>query len=498
MPRSASSPTAVRRIVIVVGLAASAFAAAQPFEAVYGGATSSETAGRRVVPVRFCAGEGFITVGTSTPASGTSDAYLVRTDDHGFVLWERTYDIGRVGAADTGESVTELYSSLGFVVAGTTDVAIDKDIFLLKVGCDGAVQWTRTYGSVEGWDEVASDVVEARRGDPRYGTAAGDLLVAGTVTDPAVGSGDAVLFRTAVNGTLRWNRRYDAGGLAQTLYALTEAQPSGSTSAGDVVATGVHVGAGGPTGLALRVSGNSGLLANSTHCAASYSGAPSGLVLTSVTELQTPPRAGQLALSGFALAPPAATVMLTAANPCSALMSAGVVSVPGYGVQITYAGQVREALETSAGVMAGDLALVGTMAGVAPPPGTGTYSYLQILEPIGLTPVPGALRIFGGPNGSALTMLAVLDDGFVLAGRNTADPQGVGDGADLYVVRTDAYGYTSCSSGWPPPSTDDWSEPEASTGRAFTRLYPTALAFLQSSTRSTSSVLDSDGFVFCE
>src|SRR6185369_1451467 len=92
---------------------------AQPFEFVYGGATSQEQAGRRAAPVRACPGGGFVAVGTTTATASPQNVYLVRAAADGTRMWEQAYDVGP-GGDDRGQAVVEAQDGSGFIIAGAT------------------------------------------------------------------------------------------------------------------------------------------------------------------------------------------------------------------------------------------------------------------------------------------------------------------------------------------------------------------------------------------
>ncbi|MCJ7423598.1 hypothetical protein MUP01_04930 [Candidatus Bathyarchaeota archaeon] len=91
---------------------------------------------------------GYMLAGETTSSYGAedSDAWLVRTDSTGNMLWNRTYGGGRehayaiVQAADGGYVFTGYTRSFG---AGATDS------WLVKISPTGDLQWSKTYGGAE-------------------------------------------------------------------------------------------------------------------------------------------------------------------------------------------------------------------------------------------------------------------------------------------------------------------------------------------------------------
>lgn len=96
---------------------------------------------------------GFAIVGyTSSFGAGQEDVYLVRTDPYGEMLWYRTY--GGEGT-DNGWDILQTEDN-GFMILGFTDSfgAGEMDIYLIRTDNDGKMLWERTFGgekSEYGW-----------------------------------------------------------------------------------------------------------------------------------------------------------------------------------------------------------------------------------------------------------------------------------------------------------------------------------------------------------
>jgi hypothetical protein len=89
---------------------------------------------------------GYIVTGCANRSHGSTkaDVYLLKTNASGDTLWTRTY-----GGADEdyGRSVQQV-SDGGYIIAGWTRSfgAGDNDAYLLKTNTSGDLLWTRTYG----------------------------------------------------------------------------------------------------------------------------------------------------------------------------------------------------------------------------------------------------------------------------------------------------------------------------------------------------------------
>ncbi|MGB4087344.1 hypothetical protein [Methanothrix sp.] len=105
---------------------------------------------------------GYIATGyTQSKGNGRKDLWLLRTDDKGDLLWDRSY--GGAGD-DVGLSVLQSRDG-GFIVAGRTaslNKKGDDDIWLLKTDDRGVMAWNATYGG-DG-DDAAFQVVELADG----------------------------------------------------------------------------------------------------------------------------------------------------------------------------------------------------------------------------------------------------------------------------------------------------------------------------------------------
>ena len=76
--------------------------------------------------------------------AGKDDVWLIRTDANGDTLWTKTYGGFRL---DGGFSI-DLTSDGGYIIAGCTESfgAGKEDAWLIKTDAKGDIIWTRTYG----------------------------------------------------------------------------------------------------------------------------------------------------------------------------------------------------------------------------------------------------------------------------------------------------------------------------------------------------------------
>ena len=123
--------------------------------------------------------------------AGNQDYWILRFDDSGEVLWQRTY----------GESHTDVVQAVqqtsdgGFVAAGYTGSfgAGSYDIWVLKLDANGDVQWQKTYGTTA--EERAYSIEEVTNG-----------FIIGARSESTIG---VLVMKLGNDGTLEWSKSYD-------------------------------------------------------------------------------------------------------------------------------------------------------------------------------------------------------------------------------------------------------------------------------------------------
>jgi hypothetical protein len=89
---------------------------------------------------------GFIIAGkTSSYGAGLSDAYLIRVDDNGDTLWTKTYG----GESDEYATCVQQTSDGGFILVGHTYSYGfgSSDVWLIRTDENGDTLWTKTFGT---------------------------------------------------------------------------------------------------------------------------------------------------------------------------------------------------------------------------------------------------------------------------------------------------------------------------------------------------------------
>jgi len=165
------------------------------------------------------ADNGFLFVGERHQfAGGQSDAYAVRVDSLGELLWAKTY-----GGSDNDYALAaEQTADGGFVFGGFTESygAGIRDMYLFKTDHMGEILWTRTYGG--GSIDAAFDMQQ---------TSDGGFILAG-YTFSFSGSSDIYVIRTDSEGAVLWQKTY-GGELNDIGNAIIQTQDDGFIICGE-------------------------------------------------------------------------------------------------------------------------------------------------------------------------------------------------------------------------------------------------------------------------
>ncbi len=130
---------------------------------------------------------------TASYGAGLDDAWLVRTDQSGNVLWTQTFG----GAGQDRAYSLEQTADGGYLVAGTTRRFGSNfdDAFLVKTDASGDTLWTKTLGG-SSWDRALSVQQTADEG----------YVIAGDTRSYGAGYYDAWLIKTDASGDTAWTR----------------------------------------------------------------------------------------------------------------------------------------------------------------------------------------------------------------------------------------------------------------------------------------------------
>ncbi len=218
--------------------------------------------------------EGFILAGSiGTAAVGISDMWLVKTDKNGAELWNRTYG----GRADSRVSSLHQTTDGGFIFAGYTHSfrTDESDMWLVKTGSNGTLQWDHTYGGL--MDEEASSLIQ---------TVDGRIILVGFTRSYGRGRTDMWLVITDAIGTMQWNQTYGGTGF-DVASALVQTSEGGFALAGSTTS----YGRGGTDMWLLKIDINGNIQWNQTYGGKNYDGvsdllqtSDGGFILAGLTE----------------------------------------------------------------------------------------------------------------------------------------------------------------------------------------------------------------------
>jgi hypothetical protein len=184
---------------------------------------------------------GYIVVGTTMSfGNGSNDVYLVKTDGEGNLQWQSTYG----GALrDEGLSVVEATDG-GYIIAGFTYSFgnLNRSVYLVRVDGSGSLLWQRTYGGPYGSAAISIEP-----------TLDGGYVMAGYMEN-AKNIKDAYVLKVDADGNEQWEKAF---GGEHDRYAYMARQ----TDDGGYIVTGYEQYGPGASGIILlKADGDGDLL----------------------------------------------------------------------------------------------------------------------------------------------------------------------------------------------------------------------------------------------
>jgi hypothetical protein len=143
-----------------------------------------------------------------------SEAWLIKTDASGHMLWNKTFD-----GADHAVSVVQT-SDGGYTLACTTHFYDDGDFLLVKTDSLGNPIWNKTYGAIsDGW---ARSLIK---------TNDGGYAIAGSTDSFGAGNSDFWLATIDSKGNMQWNKTYGGTG-DDNAFSVVQTSDGGYTLVG--------------------------------------------------------------------------------------------------------------------------------------------------------------------------------------------------------------------------------------------------------------------------
>jgi hypothetical protein len=155
---------------------------------------------------------GFILCGfTSSFGSGPESVYVVKTDEYGNKLWDRTYG----GAGEDHGYFINATNDGGYIICAESTSFGNRKAYLIRINSEGDTLWTNTY---EGNNRsIARYVLQ---------TEDNGFIVCGATSSTTLGPTDVFLFKTDENGNLMWSKTYGGTG-SDFAYYLSQTQDGG-------------------------------------------------------------------------------------------------------------------------------------------------------------------------------------------------------------------------------------------------------------------------------
>jgi len=184
-------------LCLALSVALAATAQAATFMTSYEDYENSSYADEEGRVVQPTADGGYIIIG-NTNRQGGGDIFVNKLNAAGTIVWQRTYGTASDDYAYAGQQTTP---DGGYIVAGYTEIAGNRDAWVFKLDSDGNVLWERRYGGTNA--EEARSIQQAKDGN---------FIVAGFTESSGAGSRDVWALKlnatTGNEGNVLWQKTY--------------------------------------------------------------------------------------------------------------------------------------------------------------------------------------------------------------------------------------------------------------------------------------------------
>jgi hypothetical protein len=189
-------------------------------------------------------GNFFIIGYTSSYGAGSNDAWLIKINPSGDLLWSRTY--GGVGDDEAKEIIRTSDGNYAFVGRTNYSGGTNFDGFLYKIDGSGNVIWNKNYGGAL-YENLRCVKL----------CADGGFILTGQTMSSGAGGSDIYLVRTNSNGDVMWTQTY--GGALEDDGNFIVVNNDGSFT---ITAETTSFGAGDFDVQAMKVDANGGVIWN--------------------------------------------------------------------------------------------------------------------------------------------------------------------------------------------------------------------------------------------
>jgi len=155
---------------------------------------------------------------TESKGAGSSDAWVIKIDNQGNIVWDKTYGGNGEEVANSLIQTTDG----GYAVAGyTSSKGVGKrDTWLIKLDSQGKIIWDKTYGGKD--RDEAYSIVQ---------TTDGGYAIAGETYSRASGQGNIWVMKLDHEGNITWERTY-SGSDNNEVFSLIQTDDGGFAVAG--------------------------------------------------------------------------------------------------------------------------------------------------------------------------------------------------------------------------------------------------------------------------
>lgn len=143
----------------------------------------------------------YVITGSSSSWDGSSQAFLLKLDSLGNFKWSQHYGGPE---SETGKRV--LYNAdLGFYIAGSSNSfgSGDFNAYLLKTDLNGTLIWEKNYGKPNNWERINDAVMASDSG----------IVMVGETLNMTSGNSDILIIKTDKNGDTLWTKQLGGEGI---------------------------------------------------------------------------------------------------------------------------------------------------------------------------------------------------------------------------------------------------------------------------------------------